>query len=134
MDNFQTSWIIAQIMITQNIKWKHLNPQCNLNSNWIQNSSLIQMKYLKPKTFKEVLCRNPSLGLATKARGLQGCGPRRKPGGAKSVREWTLTLPNELPLWELESQMDFRIFSAQLQGSKPIVSKNSLCHLKATEM
>jgi len=25
-------------------------------------------------------------------------------GVQKSVREWTLTLPNELPLWELESQ------------------------------
>ncbi len=24
-------------------------------------------------------CRNPNLGLATKVRGLQGCGPRRKP-------------------------------------------------------
>jgi hypothetical protein len=28
------------------------------------------------------------------------------PESAKSVREWTLTLPNELPLWELKSQMD----------------------------
>jgi hypothetical protein len=25
-------------------------------------------------------CRNPSLGLATKAKGLQGCGPRGSPG------------------------------------------------------
>jgi hypothetical protein len=25
-------------------------------------------------------CCNPSFGLATKARGLQGCGPRRSPG------------------------------------------------------
>ncbi len=24
-------------------------------------------------------CRNPSLGLATKAKGLQGCGPRERP-------------------------------------------------------
>jgi hypothetical protein len=30
------------------------------------------------------------------------------PGSAKSVREWTLTHPSELPLWELESQMDSR--------------------------
>jgi hypothetical protein len=27
-------------------------------------------------------------------------------GVQKSVRDWTLTLPNELPFWELESQMD----------------------------
>jgi len=26
------------------------------------------------------ICRNPSLGLATKANGLQGCGPRGSPG------------------------------------------------------
>ncbi len=26
------------------------------------------------------LCRNPSLGLATKAKGLQECGPRGSPG------------------------------------------------------
>jgi hypothetical protein len=25
-------------------------------------------------------CRNPSFGLATKAKGLQGCGPRESPG------------------------------------------------------
>jgi hypothetical protein len=25
-------------------------------------------------------CRNPSFGLATKAKGLQGCGPRGSPG------------------------------------------------------
>jgi len=27
-----------------------------------------------------ILCRNPSFGLATKAKGLQGCGPRESPG------------------------------------------------------
>ncbi len=76
-------------------------------------------------------CRNPSLGLATKAKGLQGCEPKgRKPGSQNkgitrvrakkkpgshitysreckkvwgSVREWTLTLPRQLPLWEMES-------------------------------
>jgi hypothetical protein len=34
------------------------------------------------------------------------------PESAKSVREWTLTLPNELPCWELESQMDSRMLWA----------------------
>ncbi len=28
----------------------------------------------------KVVCHNPSFGLATKAKGLQGCGPRRSPG------------------------------------------------------
>jgi hypothetical protein len=30
-------------------------------------------------------CRNPSFGLATKAKGLQGCGPKGSPG----VTSWT---------------------------------------------
>jgi hypothetical protein len=47
------------------------------------------------------------------------------PRSAKNVREWTPTFTNELPCWELESQMHFRIFRAWLQGSKPIASKNS---------
>jgi hypothetical protein len=79
-------------------------------------------------------CRNPSLGLVTKAKGLQGCGSKGSPGakakrpqgcGPKgspgvtshtprnvrkcegvwgSVREWTLTLPRQLSLWEIESR------------------------------
>jgi hypothetical protein len=53
--------------------------------------------------------------------------------GAKSVREWTFTLPSELPLWELDSQMDSQIFKARLEGSKPINSKNCLHHWKFIE-
>jgi hypothetical protein len=55
------------------------------------------------------------------------------PGSAKSVREWTFTLPSELPCWELESQMDSQIFKAWLQGSKLIVLKISLYHWKVIE-
>jgi hypothetical protein len=32
----------------------------------------------------------------------------------KSVREWTPTLPSELPCWELESQKDSQIFRVRL--------------------
>jgi hypothetical protein len=49
-----------------------------------------------------------------KVMGQEG-GPRvtsHVPGSAKSVKEWTFTLPSVLPLWELESQMDSRIFIA----------------------
>jgi hypothetical protein len=90
--------------------------------------------------FEHILCHNPSLGLTTQARGCKAVDHEEDlgvtsltPGSAKSVREWTLTLPNQLLLWELESQMDFRIFKTRLQGSKPIDLKNFLYHWKANE-
>jgi hypothetical protein len=68
-------------------------------------------------------CCNPSLGLTTKARGCKVASQAEHSGvtshaprSAKSVREWTLTLPSELPCWELESQMDSHIFKVQLQS------------------
>jgi hypothetical protein len=89
-------------------------------------------------------CRNPSFGLATKAKGLQGCGPKgRKPGSQGkeaarvrtkrkpeshitysrecekvwgSVREWTLTLPRQLPLWEMESRWTPKISKSDFRG------------------
>ncbi len=56
------------------------------------------------------------------------------PRSAKSVREWTLTLPSELPLWELESQMDSWIFRVRLQGPKPIGWKSSSYHWKLLKL
>jgi hypothetical protein len=105
-------------------------------------------------------CRNPSFGLTTKAKGLQGCGPKgrklgnqgkgitrlrakRKPrsqgkGITKlrtkrklgshitysreckkvwgSVREWTLTLPRQLSLWEMESRWIPKTSESDLRG------------------
>jgi len=42
------------------------------------------------------------------------------PGVQKSVREWTFTLPNELPFWELESQWTPKSSKGNCKG------KNSL--------
>jgi hypothetical protein len=49
-------------------------------------------------------CHNPSLGLATKAKACEGVGQKRAreshfmlPRMQENVREWTPTLPNELP-------------------------------------
>ncbi len=71
--------------------------------------------------------RDPSLGLATKAKGCEVMGQEgdlgvtsHAPRSAKNVKERTLTLPSELPCWGLESQMDAQIFKMRLQGSKPI--------------
>ncbi len=56
------------------------------------------------------ICRNPNLGLTTKAKACEGASQvwNREShfmllGVQKSVREWTLTFPSEFPLWELES-------------------------------
>jgi len=56
-------------------------------------------------------CRNPSFGLATKAKGLQRCGPRGSPGvtshtpgsvgKCEGVNPHT---PRQFPLWEMESR------------------------------
>jgi hypothetical protein len=72
-----------------------------------------------------------NLSLQPRQRGYKVAGQE---GGQKSLhmfpgvqivwREWTFTFPNELPLWELKSQMDSQIFKAQLQRSKPISSKS----------
>ncbi len=55
--------------------------------------------------------RNPNLGFATKARACEGASQEwagephfMLPRMQESVREWTFTLPSELPFWELESQ------------------------------
>jgi len=56
-------------------------------------------------------CRNPNLGLVTKARACKGASQECSLGvtfhDGKSVREcegMNPTFPNELPLWELESR------------------------------
>jgi hypothetical protein len=51
----------------------------------------------------------------------------------KSVREWTLTLPSEIPILRVEVPMNSWIFRGRLQGSKPIGLKSSLYHWKSIE-
>jgi hypothetical protein len=87
------------------------------------------------------LCRNPNLELTTKVRGCKVAGQKKDsritshaPKSAKSVKEWTFTLPSGLPCWELDSQMDSQIFRAWLQGSKPIAFKSYFYHWKAIKI
>jgi len=44
-----------------------------------QANSLTQSLAIATSVYKECICRNPSLGLATKAKGLEGCEPRESP-------------------------------------------------------
>jgi hypothetical protein len=54
-------------------------------------------------------CRNLNVGLPTKARAYKGAGQDwaqescfMLPRVQKNVKEWTFTLPSELPFWELK--------------------------------
>jgi hypothetical protein len=93
--------------------------------------------FTQSKHTLEGRCHNLNLRLVTKGRGCKVASQEKDSGvtshafeSAKSVREWTFTLPSELPCWELDSQMDSQIFRARLQGLEPIASKSSLYHWK----
>jgi hypothetical protein len=66
-------------------------------------------------------------GPGVKAKALQRCGPKRKLGNHityfreckkvwGSVREWTLTLPRQLPLWEMESRWTSKTSKSNYRG------------------
>jgi len=73
------------------------------------------------------MCRNPNFGLATKARVCKGGGQdwAREShfmlmGMQKSVKEWTLTLPSELPFWKLESQWTSEFLEGDYRGQNSL--------------
>jgi len=85
-----------------------------------------------------VICCNPSLGLATKARACKGMGQEGSMGvtshALRSVGKCegiNLHTPKWVPILGVGVLMDFRIFKKQLQGSKPIGLKSSFYHWKA---
>jgi len=69
------------------------------------------------------VCRNPNLELATKAKACKVAGQEGSPGVKESVREQTLTLPKELPLWELESQWTPECSESDCKGQNPMARK-----------
>jgi len=82
---------------------------------------------MKHNSTISIFCHNPSLGLATKARVCKGAsqeGARESHfmllGVQESVREWTLTLPNELPFWELESQWTSESLEGDYRGQNSL--------------
>jgi hypothetical protein len=88
--------------------------------------------YMKPngiilKSFGNIVkscwndkCRNPSLGLVTKAKACEGAGQVWRPKVWESAREWTPTLPSELPLWELESWWTPKSSKSNFKGQNPL--------------
>ncbi len=83
----------------------------------------------KGQTKEKKELSNPSLELATKAKGLQGCKPRLSPGVTfscplgvqKNVKETTFTFPSELPCWELESRWTPECLESNCKGQNPMV-------------
>jgi hypothetical protein len=82
-------------------------------------------------------CRNPSFGLATKAKGLQGCGPRGSLGVTSktlgSVGECegvSLHTPKATPTLGKGVPVDFRNFRDRFEGSKLNGLWRSLYHWK----
>jgi hypothetical protein len=72
-------------------------------------------------------CHNPSLGLTTKARACKGEGQEGSPRvtfhAPRSVEEcegMNPTLPNELPLWELDSQWTPKFLECDFKGQNPL--------------
>jgi len=62
------------------------------------------------------MCHNPSLGLVTKVRACKVVGQEGSSGVKESVKEWTLTLPKEFPLWELESRWTLECSESDCKG------------------
>jgi hypothetical protein len=67
--------------------------------------------------------QNPSFGLATKAKGLQGCEPRgspgvtsHTPGSVGKCEGVNLHIPKQLPLWEMESRWTSKILKSNFRG------------------
>jgi len=84
-------------------------------------------QFMNSLTKKDPFCHNPTLGLTTKARAWKVAGQEGSPWltshisrSAKSVKGWTLTLPSELPFWELESQWTSESSKGDCRGQNPL--------------
>ncbi len=71
----------------------------------------------------DVKCRNFSLGFTTKARACKVVGQEGSLRVKESVREWTLTLPKELSLWEVEFRWTLECLERDYKGQNPMAWK-----------
>jgi hypothetical protein len=91
--------------------------------HWIKKLFIPLEKYWNFNVWNDLHCRNPSFGLATKAKGLQGCGPKgspgvtsETPGSAGECEGLGLHTPKQLPLWEMESRWTPETSETDLRG------------------
>jgi hypothetical protein len=69
------------------------------------------------------ICHNPSFGLMTKVRACKVAGQEGNLIVKESVKEWTLTLPKEVPLWELESQWILECSKSDCKGQNSMTRR-----------
>jgi hypothetical protein len=112
------------------------NHWCTLESmqEWIEKVNILNSFVIPPQ------CRNPSFGLATKAKGLQGCGPKGSPGvtsrtpGSVGKREGVNPhTPKATPALGDGVPVDSRNFRDQFEGSNLNGLWRSLHQWKALE-
>ncbi len=63
-----------------------------------------------------IICCNPSLGLATKARACKVASQERKPGSERKCEGMNPHIPRELPPWELESRCTVECLENDCKG------------------
>jgi hypothetical protein len=68
---------------------------------------------------KDQNCPNSNLRLVTKAKGFVRMWAKRETHECVRLWEWTFTLPNELPCWELESQQAPKSSKSDCKGQNP---------------
>jgi hypothetical protein len=56
------------------------------------------------------------------------------PGMQENVKEWTFTLPNELPFWELESQWTPKTSEGNYKGQNSLDWRNIYIIVKLLEL
>jgi hypothetical protein len=80
------------------------------------------------------ICRNPSLGLMTKARACKVAGQEKELRSERKCEGMNPHTPKWAPTLGVRVPMDSRMFKKRLQGSKPIGLRKSLYHYKAIEI
>jgi len=81
------------------------------------------MNMKKKKVMVFNFCHNPKPRLATKAKGLQGYGPRESPGvtphvptSARECEGMNPHTPKGVQLWKLESSWTFKFLKGDFRG------------------
>ncbi len=107
-----------------------------LNSEEINKVYLLFWKF--KLNFLKFKCRNPSFGFSTKAKGVEGCGPKgslgvtsETPGSARECEGVSLHTPKATSTLGEGVPMDSQNFREPFEGSKLNGLWRSLYHWKA---